>query len=655
MIIRTRAPRAAGLWRRATLLLAALLAAPIIAGPLAGPTTATPAIAASLDGMMSFAGYHVGAFTTPSGARVYCLEPGADAPLSPQREPARVFELPAYSVTVDDAWGWRGTVSSPAVSGEQLRQMNWLLNVHGESADARKAVAVQIALWEIRRGPGTAAWIDGKHQLFRQHGGGAMVDEGIRLAGLARASAIGPRTTEPRAQLTLREATPDRQGYVDYPAGTTELVIEGGVFADGTTRLLIADGAEGSAAWRAAPHSRSWSRTTEVAISGRWEVAETYWPAELILYPSTRHTEQRIGGGVAPVRGTNTGPFGGVVTVFEHSFEPAITTAVSTPMVARANGVFSDAVTVSAGTTEWPARFGDGAFLPVLANGTLYGPFEAPQVETDAAPADAPVAGVTELTIDGGPGTYQADLAIPDSPSGYYYWVWEIREDSQSQGVRDSGIFATGAVFADRFAVDTERQTIASELRWETQLERSVIEPGRRVLVDSVRATSVNGAWLLDADGQRIPATVRLTVYETSEQPVRSSAAPTSARKLGSVPLDLVEPDVWAKSAEFVLPNDAKGWVTVQACLFTEDQAEASQGLISEWCDDFGVPAETARLAEPQKPGPVTKSGLAKTGGAGTNQEEEPLRVAIWVGSGALLTGAILVGSALVRRRTTGA
>ncbi len=50
--------------------------------------------AASFDGMISYAGYHVGAFTTADGSRAYCLEPGVDAPVSAQLKPTRVTKLP---------------------------------------------------------------------------------------------------------------------------------------------------------------------------------------------------------------------------------------------------------------------------------------------------------------------------------------------------------------------------------------------------------------------------------------------------------------------------------------------------------------------------------------------------------------------------------
>ncbi|MBL3681747.1 hypothetical protein D3229_05270 [Leucobacter aridicollis] len=76
---------------------AALLAVPLL---LLG--IAPSAQAASFDGMLSYAGYHVGAFKTADGSRAYCLEPGVDAPASAQLRPTRVSALPGYTVEVND-------------------------------------------------------------------------------------------------------------------------------------------------------------------------------------------------------------------------------------------------------------------------------------------------------------------------------------------------------------------------------------------------------------------------------------------------------------------------------------------------------------------------------------------------------------------------
>ncbi|MCS3427963.1 hypothetical protein U746_0528 [Mycolicibacterium mucogenicum 261Sha1.1M5] len=618
--------------------------AALIAVPLLLLGIAPSAQAASFDGMLSYAGYHVGAFKTADGSRAYCLEPGVDAPASAQLRPTRVSALPGYTVEVNDGWGWRGTVTTGAASEEQMRQMNWILAEHGDTGDADLAVAVQVALWEIRREPGNAAWIDGKYELFRANGGRANVEAGKRLAAEARTAALAPGNATPGGELEVHADDGDAAGTVRYPAGTTALSITGGVFDSGSSSVSVADGAAGTLHWTATPHEPNWDRTTEVSVTGSWSVAEKYWPAELILHPATRDTEQRIGAGVKPVVGTNSGAFAAKLASFSHDFVPALATQVPAAIVQRADPVFRDVVTVSAGPAGWPSR-GVADFMPVVADGTLYGPFEAPQTEQDAAPDGAPVAGTAELAVDAGPGDYAVELAVPDAAPGYYYWVWAIREAGQTQAVRDSGLLAPGAEYADRFGVITERQIVPSELRLDTALVTNRLEPGARTLVDTVRATAAPGAWLWDSDNQRIPVVVRLTYFQSDERPARQPEVPDGATELGTATLSLAEPDVWVDAAPFDIPEGTRGWVTVQACVTAEDQSEAGAEMFVPWCDDYGVPAETAELVEPAAEVAPT-ADIAATGAA--TAPRPMLFAAGLLGAGGLLGGIVAL------RRTHG-
>ncbi|UTX52133.1 hypothetical protein [Leucobacter aridicollis] len=593
--------------------------------------------AASFDGMISYAGYHVGAFTTADGSRAYCLEPGVDAPVSAQLKPTRVTKLPGYSVEVNDAWGWRGTVNTQAASETQMRQMNWVLAEHGDTADADRAVAVQVALWEIRREPGNAAWIDGKYGLFRANGGTANVEAGKRLAAEARTAALAPGHASPKGELVVTTDEEALGGSVQYPAGTSGLSIAGGVFDDGATQLRVEGASAGSADWTASPHEPSWNSTTEVTVTGTWSVDEKYWPAELILHPATRDTEQRIGTGVKPVVGTNTGEFAGTAVSFSHDFAPAITTQVPAEFVQRADPVFRDVVTVSAGSGGWPSA-GVAAFMPIVADGTLYGPFEAPQVEDVVAPDGAPVAGAAELAVDSGPGDYAVELTVQDAATGYYYWVWEIREERQTQAVRDSGFFAAGAVYSDRFGVVAERHIVPTELRLETALVANRLEPGDRSLIDTVRGVVGSGTWLRDEEHAFIPAVVRLTFFQSDGRPTQQPEAPENATELGSLTVSLAGPDSWVTAEPFELPEHVRGWVTVQACLAPEDQDDDSGELFVPWCDDYGIPAETAEIIEPDAPSTPSEKVAATGASAG---ELPALFAAGMVGAGGLLGGIV--------------
>ncbi|GAA1317949.1 hypothetical protein ACFSWE_04625 [Leucobacter albus] len=571
--------------------LAALLAAPLML-----PAAVTSAQAASLEGMFKFGTYEIGGFGLADGSLAYCLEPGAQAPLSDQLEPVRVTELPGYSIWVDDQWGWRGQVTTAPASGEVLRQLNWVLAEHGDTQDQQRAVAVQIALWELRRGPGNEGWIEGKYEMFRSHGGAPHIEAGKRLAAEARTQALGPGNAFPEGELKLDSVDEHGNGTVSYPAGTTALTIEGGVFAGGETELTVANGKPGTVEWSATPHEPAWQRFNDVTIRADWALAEKYWPAELIVHPSTQHAEQRLGAGVTPVVGENRGELAPVVATFDARFAPTLGTQVPEEIVTGAEGVFRDRVSVGVAEGRWPTRGDEVEPLPLLADGVLFGPFAEPQAETDFAPTDAPIAARATLDISRGPGDYEAELALAGAAAGYYYWVWSIAEERQSDEIRASEVLELGAVFADRFGVLTERQIVPTELRWETRLVQHSVSPDSRELIDRVRATLLGGEWLRDETGERLRPVIRLTFYQLDSRPTQQPDPPAAAREIGEVRVALSAPDTWEQAPPFVVPDAVQGWVAVRACLFDEDQAPEIAGKFVEWCDDFGVPDETAQV-----------------------------------------------------------
>ena len=567
----------------------------------------TPAKAATLDNMIAFDGFHVGAFTSSNGALVYCLEPAVDTPFSDQRSPARVSHLRGYSIRVSDQWGWSGQVATEAASGEVLRQMNWILAEHAPGASPERAVAVQLALWELRRGPGNAAWIDGKYALISGHGGQAYVTAGIELAKQARTHAKGPGHAIPAGGLEVSAGAIHGTGVVAYPEGTTSLSIAGGKFADGSSEVAIDGDAAGVIGWTATLHDPHWTRFHDIEISGLWALAERSWPAEVILHPATIESQQLLGAGVAPVTGSNSGAFEPVSLRGDNRFAPALVTQVPEPIVHRNGGVFSDTVSVFASPdgAPWPSRMGE--HLELRAQGTLYGPFATPQPESPVAPMHAPVVLHRTLELDRGPGEYTVRELDRPLETGYYYWVWRIAEEAQSTEVRESALIAEGSVFADSFGVKAESQLVPTELRWVTRLRERTLEPHNLLLEDSVRVSLHGGSWLRTETGDRIPANIRFTVYRTDEEPVIQARPPAGTETLGHVFAEVSELDTWVDAPRFRLPEGTTGWVTVQACLLAEDQPAEVRGYIAEWCDDFGVPEETARILPPEIPEEPTK------------------------------------------------
>lgn len=96
------------------------------------------------------------------------------------------------------------------------------------------------------------------------------------------------------------------------------------------------------------------------------------------------------------------------------------------------DGVLRDDVTVTTPglwLTDWT-----GQPLELTLTGTVFGPFEAPLVQSESPAAGAPIAGVVTVTASG-PGTYGAEL--PTTEPGAYTWVWDVARAHQSPTVAD--------------------------------------------------------------------------------------------------------------------------------------------------------------------------------------------------------------------------
>lgn len=451
--------------RRLPTLIAALLGALLL---IVGAATGATRSEAAVDGVMvSYGGWTVGTRQLDTGEFVYCIEPGALTPAGPQLEPGEVDELRGYSFLTFNVTGWAGVASSDPISGEPLRRINYVISEYGGTTDPREAVAVQFAIWLLRDAPGEAAWLAHHTAWVETHGG---ADEIARARALAdEARALAHPSTAPAAPVGLRIEPGDSHdtGIVAYPAGTVELRITGAVFADGTDTFTAPTGEAGIAEWRAPLHRDGWRAAHEVRVTGTWELEATGWPARVRVYPALLPAEQTLAWAVGPVTEPASGSFADEARWIDSTFAPTLTTRVVQQLLGE-HDRFADTVTLglvgqpggSGEPAPWPNRAGtDGQteWLPLVLEGTLYGPFAEEQQIAAAAPDGAPVAGRIQLLADRGPGGYTVMLPDPPSESGHYYWVWVI--DARS-GQAAAELLPDGYRFADEFGLPDEMHVV---------------------------------------------------------------------------------------------------------------------------------------------------------------------------------------------------
>ena len=569
---------------------------------LLGIERAAPARAAESADAVSISGWELGNFRSSNGQIVYCLEPGGKMPSAAQHAPKTVRELPGFSATSFDPTGWSGTVSSATAGGEIIRRINYLLSTHGTTRDARAAAAVQFAVWMLRPDPGTDAWMAHHVAWAEAHGAADVVKRARALAAEATANAVPVEISAPGV-LELAAESDFRSGELRYPSGTTSVRIAGARFEDGTTSRTIGDGRAGRIAWNAELHEEGWERTRTVTASGSWQVSKQEWPDSLQLHPPTVDAQQRLGAGVGPGEARRTGDLEPISLMHDERFEPVLGTRVQQSELVRNEDTFADTVSLSVaeGGKPWPWRMAgrNREYAPVRAEGVVYGPFAQAPVESAGVPPGAPIAATAELVANDGPGDYPVSVDVVPDESGYYVWVWSIHGAQQAEEVRSVGLIDPAYRFQDRFGLSDERHRVATALRWTTRLSAEGLSWDDRAFSDLVRVELKHGPWLRDGSGNRIPARIRLTAYGSEERPQREPQVPKGARKLATAIVDVTGPGE-VESARLEVPHGTRGWVTVQACLRNEDQRGDAVGAFEEWCDDFGVPEETAEIAMPK-------------------------------------------------------
>lgn len=183
--------------------------------------------------------------------------------------------------------------------------------------------------------------------------------------------------------------------------------------------------------------------------------------------------------------------------------------------VVVAGAMFKDTVTLELADGTWP-KGSDGQPLPVVATGTVYGPYDTIQPTSPTVPAGAPVADVVTQVFTG-PGAQSVWSNEVSEDLGYYAWVWTIDPAAQSEQLQpylERGAF-------DAFFDPNEVQRVEADSFY-PEITSAVPQPTLGlggVFEDSVTLTlpgddgfNLPQVWA-HVEGQPVPLVVRGDLY----------------------------------------------------------------------------------------------------------------------------------------------
>lgn len=538
-------------------------------------------------------GTWLGNFVAANGTRVYCVDLHESGIGSGGDEGSIVD-------TVSASGGGAGG-GTRALSGSDLRMINYAVSVHGQTNDDVTAAAVAAYVWNFtstnHRGNG-AHYIGGPRaaEIHERYAHIKADAEAHAHEGSATGAGSLTFTTDPenhyQGELFVSARPANSLGTV---------TLSNGVFADtgSATRNGVRDG-DVYAVQGVAPEDGSNYRIRAVG-----EFSALGSP---VFHENVRlHTDsaQRTAGPGTSESGLQRFSANGEdSTERTSSFVPTVGTQVASTFV-QANETLKDVVTFRTAAAAGGAnnnwyRSPSGEYAPVTAHATIYGPFLSQPLETDEPPVNAPVAWsgiqLTTSTQDGPTVEYTVDSGFAPTEAGFYTWVWQILASDLATAPIDTRAFLpTDYSYRDRFGQIAETSISPTKVAISTQLSEHEVGIGETV-TDDVTLAVYGGGWLQQG-GARVPATLIGTAYYLESQPHLSEDPPAEAEVVGTLQLEF-NGDGTLTSAPLKLPLRA-GYVTFQWCLSESDQPEEFRGLLAESCDKFGQGSETVRLMAP--------------------------------------------------------
>lgn len=458
----------------------------------------------------------------------------------------------------------------------ELARLNYVMGRWGESGDPNITSAVQLYVWDIA-----------DHDAYVSKGGdGGLVTRaptGQRstilghLAAMREAAGINavpnPSVT---LSIAMRDQTHGTLTISTNPASARGVVsLDKATFLNGTTSATLGAGTHEIIGTppNGAPEYRIQAAFTTSSLGIGAGVDLFYTPGSQRLLGAASFKP------LLSTTRTDTIPL---------DFQPAIETTVSSKYV-QAGDLFTDELAVTVTKHSW-IQVG-GKPVPLVATGTLYGPFTEQPGESDDPPADAPVLGTESLTLTRA-GTYVSPGTLTATESGFYSWVWKIDKDQQG----DQAKYLTES-FTDRFGRVAETSVVPFQPEAVSRANGRIVAPGDAV-TDTLTVSSTNGSWLKQ-NGEHIPVILDGTAYRVpgTLPPEQGEAIPADAIRIGTVQVVATGPGTYTSPA-VTLPDP--GFVTWVWEVKRATQPEWVRPFIAaDWRDDYGINIESHSVRWP--------------------------------------------------------
>jgi hypothetical protein len=596
-------------FRSAGLLLVVALLLAVTGSALSASPAAAAAKAYGFQGGTGAGAGWLGNVST-HGLLAYCVDEAGVFPSGTTSNDGFIGGITATSSSSDP--GHNGTV---AVAGSDMQKLNYALSKYGQVATSdRKAAALEAYVYSITSTlyPGNAVEQVIDIRVTDSADAAAVTNDYLAIKTDVDAHYAAPVQANSASLSIAMDPVPALTGTITVSVkpstATGSLTLTNAVFtATGSTTIPVHDGDVIPITATQLTGNDLYSVQADATFT-----APTTYSKDLNEYTtSSPDYSQRVvtGGKLKDATFTAT-TF--AIDPLVPQFEPTLSTAVTDQSIDPGTPE-NDVLTASVAdpTKPW-LRDLAGAYVPVIARGTLYCGMSAYPVTGNAVPDGVLSKDPELLTLDG-PGTYTTDGSLSCPTGGYATWVWSILVDDQPPLTRQG--LPTDYSWSSMFGEPTETTFVRASVAASTQVSASITGL-RQPTSDLVSVRESEGDWPSDSTGGAANVHFDGTAYwiPGDAEPNQSGTVPPDAEAFatgsitatatGDYPGPTVSP-----------PFESNGFVVWQ-------WIAAGGDYTMPWTEDFAEPTQIISVVAP------TLSSVADTQIAFTDSASDSVAVA---------------------------